>query len=215
MSYGLEIKNSDNNIIIDTEYPVFEINSSGTINKTSQVAYPNISGFDETRDLLLVSPDGTPSNWWNVNYELIGSTKYWPSSSIVSPSSHSYIIVRDYVHTASTSDYGLEIYNASGGVIFSSLQNESLFEVSAAGSFVCSAVDVTPAVDISFNIPSGDSISDYYVMANSLHFLDLGEFGGNIQYIARYRYDTTPNRIDLLCNLGGLELTYLIGKIVS
>lgn len=215
MSYGLEIRNSDNNVIIDTVYPNTEIVSSGTF--SSSVSYPSVSGFDANTDLLFVSPNDTNPQFGYLNVRtyippnVSGRTFSVNDGVQVHPTSLSYKSIRPTFSTPSNSEYGLEIFDENGNLTFTSL-NENVFQIVAGGNFVCTASDITPVVDASFDIPTGDNITDYFVLVNHIHYLDL-DFLGNVQFIAQYRYDT--NKINFLCNITGLTIPYLIGKLVS
>jgi hypothetical protein len=215
MSYGLEIRNSDGNIIIDTVYPNTEIVSSGTF--SSSVSYPGVSGFDEATDLLFVAPNDTNPQYGYVNVQTyippnVSSRTFSLTDGVTAyPTSLSFKSLRPSVSTPSNSEYGLEVFDENGNLTFTSL-TESVFQIVAGGNFVCTATNLTPVVDASFDIPTGDNITDYFVLVNHIHYLDL-DFLGNIQFIAQYRYDT--NKINFLCNITGLRIPYLIGKLVS
>lgn len=139
MSYGIEILNSNDRILVDENYPNigFVSTTPTTINLSAsgRVAYPGISGVTSS-DLIFartgVNDSGYISAGWDQNS---GFTQAWweyidgPQNStnaepqqFYHPSSMSVYVLRDMsgIYSPSTSGYGMEVYKSNGSVIFTS-----------------------------------------------------------------------------------------------
>lgn len=191
MSYGIEIKNTSGNIIIDDTYRNFEVSASGS--KVPGNAYPGISGFNLGTDMLMAKPNRVSENFLDIaiNYS---STPSWGgdfSSPFTNPNSWSYKVLRPSV-TIPGSGYGIEIFNSSGQLCFSSNTLE-VFNVMAAGNFRggfsnngAIYTSATNTTTLEFSPASYESIEDYYISTANLWFLSI--FGGYSYIYARYHY---------------------------
>lgn len=240
MSYGIEIKNSDNHVIIDDKYPNLLVTHSGIA--SSGASYPPPNTVETNGDIVMIQPRGKTSGTWSAFIEnplitledfagsidwsekKFGTTNPFPLHT--TPASYNYKLLKSYGLTKATSGYGLEIYDETGnGVIFSSELDNNM-EIVAVGNVTASTDSiVTDPIKLStYYIPAGDDINDYFVMANTMSFMSyeiyigpiIGGIDGGIQIdnitsYAVFHYDGTQ-RIEFWSHY---QSNYIIGKFIS
>lgn len=124
MSYGIEnIKNGVSEIIIDQEHPPLRVVVTGTVSKTTHA-----NGVDG--QYLIPVPTGTtlpmlfidwPVGTRLINYGADGGYYRIINSQNGGPSSLTYHLCT-FTSPASSGGYGIEIYDASGNLTFTSAQ---------------------------------------------------------------------------------------------
>lgn len=235
MSYGIEIKNSDNHIIIDDKYPNLLVTHSGIAN--SGVSYPPPNTVETNGDIVMIQPRGKTSGAWSVFTELplvtsdadgigwndkkFGYTT--PNPLRPTPNSYNYKILKSYGLTKATSGYGLEIYDETGnGVIFSSELDNNMEIVAVGNATAGFSADGYAQLVSTYYIPSGEDINDYFVMANTM-FNFYYQTVQTIEYIgtvtvthavesyAVFHYGSTQ-KIEFWSHY---QSNYIIGKFIS
>lgn len=188
MSYGIEVTNSDNRVIIDSEYKNFQVKSDGTtvngglmptrVDDELVFAKPTRDAGKTSGYHLLAQqiPNNSTSRAdWKMGVDDSG----WPDVNW--PDSYTWFILAPSVVTAGTG-YGVEVFDASGDLCFSSNISESI-EVVASGTIGANG-------SYTYDIPAGDDIEDYYVYIEQTFAIDV--FGWLGRYV-EYHYGTGAN----------------------
>tara|TARA_B100000085_G_C18529429_1_gene507378 strand:+ start:432 stop:1211 length:780 start_codon:yes stop_codon:yes gene_type:complete len=226
MTYGIEIKNSDNKVIITEQKANFFLRGSGTssIGNTAGTGYkpanadaslyiPNsgVQGNGNVlgSDFLFGAPSGSYSSTATVHLE--GTLRWgaivqrlqrrWGrftsqqgSTPTTAPNGYKWFQMAPanangfpIDAASSSSDYGIEIFDASGDVLFTSLECNSMptFEAvvttSGGSSNVISGGETWyNAYTYTYTAPSGANIYDYYCLFNMFYLSRTYASGGNI-----------------------------------
>jgi len=192
MSYGLQIKNGSNNIIIDEAFKNFQIAATGT--SAAGTALPITGNLMTEGGLVFAKPSGvntSDSAGWHIGIEMnfysahtgqfdVNLTSTYSggvdrsTSAITSPNLGKQAPNIDWIYikpsaTPTSTEYGLEVYAADGTMSFSS-------EVSGMFNIISTAVS-NPSTKSGnhFFTPwyagSGRDVFDCYVcIGNFLHF---------------------------------------------
>lgn len=218
MAYGIEIKNSSGKVLINTTWPNPQVVESSTYNTVSEGStYPS-TGIS-TADVVVARPIATSGEQW-VGYagrsifntiSQVWGNQYGGTNNKYA-SSFAYYRLREGQST-STSGYGIIVYEADGTTpIFNSNGLAIHYEIAAV--FRKGSGDMAW-----FNIPSGDSINDYFCVINGkkqVYYLD--SFFGELIFHDHYIYDYANSRIGAagLEKIGGgfYQGDGIIGKII-
>ena len=142
------------------------------------------------------------------------------STGGVEPTSYNYVQTMPIngngnVLAASTSGYGLEVFDATGSVRFSSNIDkffilDAVLTTSGSSSTITADGDSYQyANEVTFTAPSGADIYDYYVCVN--HFDTNGTAGSFYGMGAHYQHSTRTIR----CISSGPGRKFLIGRLKS
>lgn len=191
MSYGIEIKNKNNRILIDENYSNFAIrNSSDTVLSYSDppgedfyLLYPgNVSPMNEAVSSdLIIAKTGTNDNGYLAIDNIFGSPIYYtpaqiylPDGGILQrPDTLSVNILRNMgdVYTPRSSEFGFEVFKSDGNLAFTNVISEN-FTILESGTFNSAVSEVT---SITFPSPTTtySDFSDIYVVMNSTSVLEF------------------------------------------
>ena len=132
MSFGIEVRNGKQNVIIDDTYINYYLTTT-----SPNIAMPGSNfpppGVDVENDLIFAATaigepagvgvlrpsDGSQPTWWG---------------GITGPSYYRYYVAKKYNTTSSNEDYGLEIFNSSGNNVFLPPADNS-FDIIASGGW--------------------------------------------------------------------------------
>lgn len=217
MAYGAKFYNSSGNIIIDSAWPNPQVVESTTYNTVARGSTYPTAGILSS-DIVVARPIRTTQTealvMKTAQYGIGGNALVWSSSyTVMGPTTPEYAYYRLREGAGTVTGYGLVVYEDDGVTpTFSSNGVDIHYEIAAV--FSRSMSNATW-----FDIPSGDSIDDYFCVISGLqtvHYYD--SFIGNLIFHAGYLYDYTNNRIQAV----GFENapTYLqgdgvIGKILT
>lgn len=169
MAYGIEIRNVNNRIIIDQNYPmtvpVESFGAPSTVPGTGTdpfnpvlTVFPGYSGYNgnvQDEDIIVAQPNRNPASPTEAQY-VGGMNGLWTfNSPAMSRYGVKYYRLRK-ITTASTSGYGMVIYDENENPTFDYNSLDTLFDVvalPAAGSAIAW-----------YDIPSGENIDDHYVV---------------------------------------------------
>lgn len=236
MSYGLEIRNSSNNIIIDENHTVplvlsTGIAAAGSIGGWAAEGQSQLSVLDDGNLLwgkpYYATPPTTGTDYISVDYSFItipppvNSTielRTWADGTYGSLPATAYADNVAWVRenstneeTPTTTGYGMEIYDGNGNVVFTS-NTGSFMEVVASGV----STDTTSFV---FTAPQGESIYDYYVLANTFYdWTTTYQINGSSVTSALFNralYNYQANTITVSSATRGQTVSQLIGKLIS
>lgn len=219
MSYGLEIRNSSDHIIIDDTYVTTLVNSNGVADQGTAGGFINSNSIFLEGDLLWAAPyysGAVPANdfiavsytWFNPGAGNIQLRSWCDGSYSALSASQCASKVKWYrtsgltTPNPSNSGYGLEIYDENGNVTFTSNTGDFVEVVSSGRAIPGFGTAI-------FNAPAGESITDYYVAVNN--FFEFNDSG--VTSYTRAFYDNTNNRILVTTNV--LEFRYLIGRVLT
>lgn len=256
MTYGIEIKNSDNNVIIDGDHNNFLVRGAGTANfaATAGTGYtpagdpldgstgfiPN-SGVGGNGDVLgneflFAAPYNSAGFASTAQVHLEGTLSYGANvqrlqrrhgrneasqGSTPSPKPPQFkwfqiagCNVDGFTPPSSSStDYGIEIFNASQEVVFTSAQLSSfgvlkgVLTTSGNSNYTVSGETYSNASTATFIAPTGEDIYDYYVNINAFSYRINP---GNVRYVNKAVYQHSTRSITLISN-GPKK--FLIGKL--
>lgn len=242
MSYGLQIKNGSNNIIIDEAFKNFQIVAIGT--SAAGTSLPITGNLLVEGGLVFAKPSGvntSDSAGWHIGIEMnfysahtgqfdvnLTSTTDWSgvdrsTSAITSPNLGKQAPNIDWIYikpsaTPTSTEYGLEVYAADGTMSFSS-------EVSGMFNIISSAVsNPSSQVDFHYYTPwyagSGRNVFDCYVcIGNFLHF-HIGQ-SGNWGWGHTAKWQSSGNKLTLIqpawpasaSTTNNFPATYLMGQL--
>lgn len=223
MSYGIEIRNLDNNIIIDTVYRNMRVFSGPTTVPLYADYDLSGTGFISLFDLVMAQPirdNVNPENSARVVYTIsdsrFPSVPFWGTKTNIGLNpinGFQYILLSPRTPAPSTGTYGLEIYDNSDpqNLIFSSLVDQSI-EIVATGT--ASNFTGSEASASSYSIPAGQDINNYFVCLTGSYYLNLGQVFGepaDVYIYNGFRYDYINNKILVEFQT---ENTYIIGKYI-
>lgn len=214
MSYGITIYNQDGRVLIDELIS----NQAPTTNSPNSVSYNAAFPIAGTsgNNFILVKP-ATGSN------SLVCLDTYYPASKKVGPvnnvsgslpsppiaSSYNFYELTAFAgnFSPSTSSFGIEVYNSSGQVNFSSLARDKVLQAVAAGtvgigsggsqSMGATWSSSTNLDNVIYYPSAGGTVSDldkHYVLINNTSFnctdYPGGEFAGpvHIELVQGYEY---------------------------
>ena len=218
MSYGLEVRNTNNNIIIDSTFRNFDKLYQGS--KSPGSSYPGISGFNFQTDLLLAKPNRGSESVLDVAIFTGGVPLWSPTSSssffpfVIPTSGWSYKTLRP--KATGGSGYGFDVFDEDNQCCFSTSFLE-IFKVIGAASFVGGSSNggatYFPSVNqtiFNFTPPDGSSIEDIYVSINNFFYFEILD---NYSYVyARYNYGT--NTLSINTNTG-MYVGFVLGRFYS
>lgn len=233
MSHGIIVQNVDSRIQIDETYSNIYKHSSG--NATATTAYPP-SGYSNG-DLVLcrAKSDGHVGTGINPN---VGRA-FWSTASgsgtiyYTAPSSgYEYLLVKKVAGniTPASSGYGLQVFNASGDLIFGATDLSSNLRVLASGVFSNTNGSSTEAREIAF--PSASTtysdLTKIFCLINTATHIRIyaPELMLNVEQAIGYRYDFTSGNAGriFVCNkyrdyttelTAGASITYIIMELVE
>jgi hypothetical protein len=198
MSYGIEILNNSDRIVIDLNYANFGFFSNNLSTATPGATYPGLA--NTVASDLIIARANTSSN--GVVAKTVANT--WVTTQGEAPTTLSYYVIRrfDSLNPATASGYGFAVYNTSSNVIFTSNIAKN-FEIVAIGTLNSTASNTN---NIAF--PSAttwySNFDKYYCAVNptvSFTFLVSGVLS---IYTVGYRYlwaNSTHGRIVIESNL--------------
>jgi hypothetical protein len=200
MSYGIEILNNNDRIIIDLNYANFGFFSNNLSTATPGSSYPGLANTKSSD--LIIARSNTNSNGM-VSRSISPST--WATTLEGAASETRYYVIRrfDELNPSTASGYGFAVYNTSSNVIFTSNIAKN-FEIVVAGthnSFVANTLTIA----FPSNTTYYSDFSKYYGAINNTicYYLVVGFFPTVInQYRVGYRYiwaNSTHGRILIDC----------------
>lgn len=162
MSYGIEILNNNDRIVIDTNYANFGFLSTTLSTATPGSSYPGLAGTVAS-DLIvarannsangLVSRSISPNTWASTLEGAASATRY-------------YAIRRfDSLNPSTASGYGFAVYTTTSNVIFTSNITKN-FEIVAVGTLNSFASNTTKLYFPS-NTGWYSNFDKYYVVVNN------------------------------------------------
>ena len=221
-----------------TQYRIATVNDSDGNDWGGKIPDSGPSGWGDIlkSDLLFGRPDDGTDNynstdvvklnmWMFYGTKTNRTQRKWgrftiTNTSGVEPTSYNYVQVAPFngngnVVSASSSGYGLEVYDATGSVRFTSnLDKYFVLDAVLTTSGTQSTITATGdsyqyANEVTFTAPSGADIYDYYVCVNS--FDTNGTAGSFYGMGAHYQHSTRTIR----CIASGPSKKFLIGRLVS
>jgi len=211
MSYGIEILNNNNRILIDENYPNIGFVSTATtttnLSTSGRQSYPGITGYT-TGDLVFsrtaTNTNGFIANGWdhqggftlNKWWEYIEgprNTSNQEPQDFFEPSSVVSYLLRDMsgIYSPSTSGYGLEVYKSNGDVIFTSNISKH-FSIIASGSFNASVSNVTH-IDFPSSTGTYSDLDKYYCLMNPTFAAEIPIFTTLNAALRGYQYTWTSS----------------------
>jgi hypothetical protein len=207
MSYGIEIINNDNRILVDDTYANFGLKSTTYTTQNlaagtppnETITYPNISGA--LANDLIIARTGTNDNGTLARGFRSTTIVYWEAiigakcpSNLDHPDTAVTNILRDMggLYSPATSGYGLEVYKSNGDVAFTSNISKH-FTILATGGFN-SADSGTTTISFPSATTSYSDLSNVYVVLNNCLAweLDLGASGYTLS-MNGYEYEWTSS----------------------
>ena len=249
MSYGIEIRNEDDKVIINEERPNFSVRGSGTHNFGSNTytvdtngtipnsgiggygqivnsdfifAKPyNSSGFSSTatvhceNSLLINAKTGRMQRKLGRNEASYGTTPatkppQFKTVQLAANNTNGFT-----VNPTTSADYGLEILDASGDVVFTTNGLTEYFVIDAILSWgsqgtKTSASESWPsAYEATFTAPSGADIYDYYVLFNNFRF--IRNISSHYGMKAEYKHSTRTIRFISSSNI----YPAIVGRLIT
>jgi hypothetical protein len=235
MSFGIQIINNNDNIIIDENYA-----NTQPLNDTAYIIpkdtfFPNLTattgGFatiagqatvDTSSDLAFAQPVRVAQAQLGIGIRsstIVGFPPQWLGdgdiAGVGAPAGKAPVAVpangyRTHFLSATANSsasigFGLQVFKADGSCAYNSNDSEVVFTIVATGQ-----ID-TFASPFNFNIPTGRSINDYYVLVKSTNGLRGSSlFGLGYNF---YNYDYTNNRIQVYCSYFAHK--YIIARKIS
>lgn len=213
MSYGIEIINTNDRILIDENYPHLEFITttpdSYTMTNTTSAFTGNAN--QQAGDLIL-GRAATNTNGWIGGQGLVGGQ--WGRDGPYGPPPASTVLfhlVRNMasVRTASTSGYGLEVYGSNGTDVYFSSNISKGLDIVEVGSFN----SVSAGAEY-FRYPASGNLSNfdkhYCVLNNGMYDEILTSGFPNIAYttyIVGYQYNWVTSTTGYF-NIGSWYQTY-------
>jgi hypothetical protein len=212
MSYGIEITNNNNRILVDENYPNMGYQSTTASSYTVSSSNNTFTGnANELAGDLVIGRAGTSSDGW-VGRGLLGN---WPKFTTVyhpNPAATiEYYLTRNLsgLLTAATSGYGMEVYGSNGTDVYFSSNISKGLDIVEIGTFNSSSAGVEY-----FRYPASGNLSDFhkhYCVLNNTIFGDLLTSGfPNIAYTAyirAYQYNWATSTTGYF-NIGSWYQTY-------
>lgn len=209
MSYGIEIINSNDRVLIDENYANFGLKSTTytTQNLTSgagRLVYPNISG-SAAGDIIIArtgtNDDGTLSRGFDSNAQS-GQTwpVYWESLATAKiPSRYDHPdtavtnIIRDMgnLYSPATSGYGIEVYKSNGDLAFTSNISKH-YTILATGIFN-GYNSSTPTISFPSATTSYSDLANVYVGMNPCMAFELDLNPVYFLSMTGYEYEWTSS----------------------
>jgi hypothetical protein len=202
MSYGIEIINSSDRIVIDLNYANFGLFSNNLSTATPGSSYPGLAGTVAS-DLIVARANYDINNANGVVSKTTIGT--WAQAAGGAATTVSYYVLRrfDVLNPALASGYGIAVYNTSSNVIFSSNIAKN-FEIVTVGTFNSQLSNVSNLFFPS-NTTWYSDIDKYYCVTNPSSSLAVAFFlGGWIVTTRGYRYqfaNATHGRIIIESNI--------------
>jgi hypothetical protein len=130
MSYGIEILNNNDRIVIDLNYANFGLFSNSLSTATPGSTYPGLANTTSS-DLILARANNTANG--RVARGVVANT--WCGTTDEAASAIRYYVLRrfDQLNPSTAAGYGVAVYNTSSNVIFTSNIAKN-FEIVAAGT---------------------------------------------------------------------------------
>jgi hypothetical protein len=162
MSYGIEILNNNDRIVIDTNYANFGFLSTSLSTATPGSSYPGLAGTVSS-DLIVARANNTANGLVSRSI----NSASWATSLEGAASTTRYYAIRrfDSLNPSTASGYGFAVYNTSSNVIFTSNITKN-FEIVAVGTFN-SFVSNTIQLNFPSNTGWYSNFDKYYVVVNN------------------------------------------------
>lgn len=148
MTYGLEIKNGSNEIIIDDTTAPMVVSSSGSFQTSLVATTPGGAGIYHYDYSALIPTDGDKVLYLKMPTGFVFTTSKWQGNDVFCcgrSTTIEYIVCDVATNVAAGDGYGLEVFNASSDLVYSSTH-----ELMPSASFL---------VDIPYQTPSGTEVS--------------------------------------------------------
>ena len=200
MSYGIEIKNSNGNVLIDEKYPNYYLDTASPNTASPGATYPpsgTVSG-----DLIFARPPSNQSKAVNIAK---GSPSVWDNDSTPdsfqiypgSPTSYSYYRAKKYSDlTIPSTGYGMQIYGATNELHYTVGQSEKEIQLVAVGQW-------SRFYKITFPSNTGvyTDLDKYYCLMNTTNHEAFSNAFFAYDYVNAYQYEwvtATTGRIHVL-----------------
>lgn len=227
MTYGIEIRNSDNVVVIDGTYPNYALHNTSTIvvNAGDDVEYSS-PGTYQGADLVLASPPAGVSAW--VGYEHVYLSQayvryYAPSGSydLFTATTGRLEYIRNYGQFTAATGHGMNVWDASSNLVFSTSNLNRHFEVVATG-VVSGTTVVRDSVAWPSTTTTVPNLDKYFVAIASTY---VGYDGFSTYYHRGFEYQYTSGTTGRIwiqnfitttsgnIPCGGNPLNYLICRI--
>lgn len=209
MSYGLEIRNGSQRIILDDTYSNWYLTTSTPYTASRGASWPP-PGVDDLEDMVLAAPAVNSDGFVGIDRDDNPANDKWLSASSFYdvPTSFRYYVAKKYTDNTFSSSltYGLEVKNPNGDLLFMPPEIKSFDVINYCD---------WPGADADLVFPGEADLytdfQDYYVMLNGNTGQNLGVATG-----AEFIWDSsTTGRIHLTTKNGRYVRTQrlLIAKI--
>jgi len=220
MSYGIEILNNNDRIVIDINYANFGFLSTTLSTATPGSSYPGLAGTVAS-DLIVARANNTSNGL--IAKSIIGQ---WVANTQDAPSTTRYYVLRrfDSLNPSTSSGYGFTVYNTSSNVIFTSNIAKN-FEIVTVGTFN-SSVSNTNNIAFPSSTTWYSDFDKYYCVVNPTLYFQYTFLGATSTRRIGYRYlwaNSTHGRIIIENNIRqgtalvklNLDFHYMILKELS
>lgn len=189
MSYGLEIRNGRQKVILDDNYSNYYLTTSTPFTASPGASWPP-PGVNPATDLVLAAPAVNSSGYVGIERDDDPANDVWLGYLSDHPTSYRYFIARKYTDGGFTSGltYGLEVKNDTGDLIFLPPDLKSFDVINYANWPGANADLVFPG-----DADTYADFQDYYILVNYSVAVVAGGYIG-----ARFNWVTpTTGRIEL------------------
>lgn len=220
MSYGIEILNNNDRILIDENYPHVNFQSTTASSYTMTSSNPGAftgNANELASDLVLGRADTNVNGWIGRGFNIAGNSK-WGIDGPYGPAPASVILfylVRNLssLLSAATSGYGMEVYGSNGTDVYFSSNISKGLDIVEVGSFNSLAAGAEY-----FRYPASGTLSDFHkhycVLNNTLYTEILTAARPDFQYttyIRGYQYNWSTSTTGFF-NIGSWYQTYNTGN---
>jgi|SRR6056300_26101 hypothetical protein len=219
MSYGIQIINEDQNIIIDDTFSTLLEKSGGTASLLD--SFPPAGTNENAGDIVFARPIFSSSESGQARVTITYSDysgyqvfPFWGTQGNLSnpDNGYKYYVMSPSAVGAASSGFGLEIFKEDGVTLTFSSNISSNMEIVAAG--VAGGYNgVTGSV--AYNIPAGEDMNNYYVGLITNYYINIGPVGGeptDVYAFNSFAYDWSGKTIYIQYEGNA---TYIIGKYIA
>lgn len=196
MSYGIEIKNTSGDIIIDEKHANYYLQTTAHQSASPSSTYPP-SGTSST-DLIFARPANGENKTVSVRYfdatsnnvKWADGSNQYPSSNknfAGAPTSYKYYRAKKYSDRSVPSGMGLQVFGSNGDLYFTTTDPNSI-EIVAVGNS-------KGLGHVTFPSTSGvyTNLGDYYCLMNTSVYNTFSEEGYGLEYSNFYTYEWTTS----------------------
>lgn len=196
MSYGLEIRNSSDVVIIDDQYS--NLQTPGEVTVSPGTSYP-YTGTTKGKIVLARPPvddDGV------VGIDIFNNEFY--EETFVYPNAASYLChfadTFEALGVSGNSGYGLNVYNSSGDITYGATYRDTSVELIDVGEMLDGNTNMTITLG-----PYSGYLDECYVMINNTKVVDQSFFGSFFGLFYSYDWDNDQIIVNNLVAPSGIN----------